>query len=490
MARNFAHLLMGQVGTTVLGIGLTAMLGRWLSAGEYGDYYLYLRLWGFAFVVVEWGQQQYIIRELARRPERTNALLSASLAIRVVGGLLAAVVIAVVTLALYDRRSAFLATLALVTMLPFLLAQGYGWTFRGRERMENAAVIDPLNKGLTLGFTVVLLLAGWALPGAILAQFAAGAGTLAVAVMLAHGIGIRVRLPDGEVIREILVGGTSLVMMYLASEAQGAIDPMIVKALVPAATVGWFGAAKNVIGTLMAPAMVLGGAAFPRLSRAAKDPAQFRAEIQAAMRPVLLMAAYVAVGTFVCANLAVDVIYGKDRFDPAGPILQIAAPSFFLFFVDVLLGAAIVAAGRALSMAIAKIVNVVVSSGLAFVLVPYFERRFGNGGLGAQLAYGGSELIMFAAALMIIPPGALGRRFVLDFGRAVLAAAGAVGAAIALAPLGWTWSDGQSWGGTLLALALATAVFAALSWTTRLVTRADVETMKNLFRRGGAQAET
>jgi O-antigen/teichoic acid export membrane protein len=484
MARNFGHLLWGQVGTTALGIFLTAMLGRWLSAADYGDYSVFLSNWMLAFVVVDWGQQQFLMREVARQHDRAQELLGGALTIRVVGGLFATVAVGGVTWFLYTPRTCLLGVLALLTMIPFFLAQGYGVAFKGWERMENDALLQVLNKAGTLAVTVGALLLGWALPGAIAAQVVAGLLTLVVAVELGRRTGLTPRRPTARLIRELLVGGTPIVAMYLASDAQRTIDINVVKGLVPADVVGWFGAAKNLLGTLIAPAIVMGGASFPRLSRAATDRAQFRDELAAAMRPVLLMAGYAAVGTYLCADLAVDVFYGGGRYDPAGVILQVSAPSFFLFFVDVLLGAAIVAAGRSAAMAVAKVVNVATSTALDLWLIPVFQARYGNGGIGAAIAYGASEIIMFAAALLIIPRGSMGRAFVLDLGRALVASGGAVASVYLLWPR-WaaTPATQSSWAVTLPALAIGTVVFAGLAWALRLVKRSDLQMLSALIRR-------
>src|SRR6266540_2187429 len=89
VARNVAHLVLGQAGTTVLAVVLSAALGRSLGAAEFGLYFVFTSMTAFAFVVVEWGQGQYLVREVARRPESAGALLGSALAIRL-GGSLAA----------------------------------------------------------------------------------------------------------------------------------------------------------------------------------------------------------------------------------------------------------------------------------------------------------------------------------------------------------------------------------------------------------------
>lgn len=484
MARNFGHLLWGQVGTTALGIFLTSILGRWLTVVDYGLYYLFLSNWMLAFVVVDWGHQQYMMREVARQHARVHELLGSALAIRLVGGLVAGVVVAGITWIVSTPRAAMLGALALLTMIPFFLSQGYSAAFRAWERMENDALLTVLNKGATLLFTAGALLLGWALPGALLAQLAAGLVTLVVTLELGRRVQITPHRPSLRVVRELLVGGTPIVAMYLASDLQRTIDVNVVKALTPGDVMGWFSAAKNLLGTLIAPAIVMAGATFPRLSRAANDRPKFRDELAKGMRPILLMAGYAALGTFLCADLAIDLFYGRGRYDSAGEILRVSAPSFFLFFVDVLLGAAIVAAGRSVALAVAKVVNVVASTTLDFWLIPWFQVHHGNGGVGAAIAYGVSELIMLAATLLIIPRGSVSRTFVLDLLRALAATGGAVGAVLLLWPR-WAASLGErsTAAATLPALAIATVTFAVLIWVLRLVRRSDVEKVAAMLRR-------
>jgi len=116
------------------------------------------------------------------------------------------------------------------------------------------------------------------------------------------------------------------------------------------------------MGTLLAPALILGAAEFPRLSRAAADVAAFKAEVRAALRPILWLGALGGVGTFLFADLAIGIIYGERNFAPAGAILKVYGPGLFLVFIDVLFGNALTAMGRATALSVAKIGSVVLST--------------------------------------------------------------------------------------------------------------------------------
>jgi O-antigen/teichoic acid export membrane protein len=237
--------------------------------------------------------------------------------------------------------------------------------------------------------------------------------------------------------------------------------------------VGWFGAARIVIGTLMAPATILAAASYPALARTAGDPAALRDALRAALRPVLWLAALASAGTFLYADAAIGLIYG-DGFAPAARVLQVFAPGFFLLFVDILLGHAIYATQRGHGFAVAKVLSVAAGVGLDLALVPVFQARHGNGGIGIVAAFALSEVLVFAGAAWVLrrelTAGAAG-----DVARAALAAAVTVAAVRALPefPLA-------------AGVAACVATFAAVSLVVGLASRRDFAQAAALLARRSA----
>ena len=82
MARNTFNLLLGQVITTALTIVLSAAVARSLGPSDFGLLYLVASVATFAYVFVDWGHGPYVIREVARHPERTGELIGSVVAIR------------------------------------------------------------------------------------------------------------------------------------------------------------------------------------------------------------------------------------------------------------------------------------------------------------------------------------------------------------------------------------------------------------------------
>ncbi len=425
VARNAFHLLLGQVGTTVLAILLAACLGRFLGAADFGLYYLLTSTSSFAYVLVEWGQSPYVIAEVARNRERAGPLLGTSLVLRVIGALVITAV-ACVALALlgYERRTCWLAALFIATFLPFFLVQGYAMIFRGFERMDLEASATVVNKVLVLGLTAAAFAVHGGLAGALIAQGIAGVGSLVLAAWLFKRLQVRHLGAQLENAKAILAGGTPIVATSLSNAASQYLEVVSLSKFALVETVGWYGAARNIFGTIVSIAAILGTAAFPGLSRAAGDTKEFRRELAAAMRPLLGIAALATVGSYLFADVGVGIVFGRAKFAQAALIIKANAPGQFLLFIDFLLGAATVALGRAKWLALVKALNILLAVGLYVTLIPLFQHRYGNGGIGVVIANGVAETAMLAAIVGIFPRGALAGSLLVDAGRALAASAG------------------------------------------------------------------
>ena len=270
----------------VLGILFSAALGRTLGVGDFGLYFLITSFSAFALVLVDWGQQYFGIRAVARAPQRGGELLGTGLVLRAVGTALVCIPTGLSAWALgYDRRTIWFAVAFVALNLPLFLAQNFGIVFRGNDRMGLDATVSVTNRAAGLLLALLALAMGLGLGGVVVSQGVAGCVALAVAAWLYRQLtSVPLRFSKGTA-REILAGGTALVTMNLATNVQPYIDAILLSQMVPREAVGWYGAAKTLMGTLLAPSLILGAAAFPRLSRAAGNVPQFHREMRLADRP-------------------------------------------------------------------------------------------------------------------------------------------------------------------------------------------------------------
>jgi O-antigen/teichoic acid export membrane protein len=472
VARNAFHLVLGQVGTTTLSIVLNAALARALGAADFGMLFLVTSMAVFAYVFVDWGQSSYIIRDLARRPERSGDLLATSIALRVIGAaLVCGPVLVVAWLLQYDARTRYLSTLMIAAMLPTALVQCCTVIFRSQERMELDALVSVLAKAATLTLTLVAIAQGGRLRAAIVAQGLGGIVALAGAAVLLRRLGLpRLRL-SRRTAYELLVGGTPFAAIILTINAQSYLDAVVLSKLAPAQVLGWYGAARNIINTLITPATIIASAAFPRLARASPSASAFQTEVRAALRPLLGLGALGAVGTYLFADVAVRVVYGAEGFGPATLLLQVFSPLLLLFMIDVLLGTAATVYKPGF-VAFSKVIAILLTTGANIVLVPVFQARFDNGAIGLLLGFAVGQAVMITAEILLLPAGTLDRSLVGDLGRALLAGAGTVGVLLAL--------PSQS---PLLAIPACVLIFAGLAFATGLIRRADLAVLAPLMKR-------
>ena len=171
-----------------------------------------------------------------------------------------------------------------------------------------------------------------------------------------------------------------------------------------------------------------------------------------------------AAGTFLFSNIVVGLIYGRSHFDPAIVVLQCFAPIVPLLFTGMLFGAAITAAGKTREIAVVKVLSVVISTILSILIIPVCQARWGNGGIGLVLAFGGSEILMLIAYLWLLPRGAVDRSVLLHLLRAGAASGGTV-AVFWLLPAMTPWE----------AVPAFVAVFMVLALASGLLLKTDVE---------------
>ncbi|HZO51342.1 MAG TPA: oligosaccharide flippase family protein, partial [Bryobacteraceae bacterium] len=254
LARNVLNLLMGQISTTILTIILSAVIARTLGPSDFGLLYLITAVATFTYVLVDWGHGSYVIREVARNPERTGELMGTALAVRT-GTALALIGPAVLIgwLLGYPIQTLGLIAGIIVAWLPVYLGLSFGWAFRGKERMEFDALIGVTLKLLSLVFGVTTLYTGGRIPSLLLAQGAAGLVTLAVAVFIYHRLNLGKLRLTRRMARELVVGGAPMVTMTVAVAFQPYMDANMLSRLSTPAVMGWYGAGAAFTSTLIAP---------------------------------------------------------------------------------------------------------------------------------------------------------------------------------------------------------------------------------------------
>jgi O-antigen/teichoic acid export membrane protein len=308
-----------------------------------------------------------------------------------------------------------LALQALVSTIASVTA-GCQDTVRGFERTDIAArtlVAQPL---LNLVILVPVLALGGGLKGALLATAAVNSLVLAFVVRALRPAGVGALRVSGKTVKILLLGGWPFLFFGVTMALQPNIDALFLSKLAPPQVVGWHAAAVKLLGALVFPAAALISALYPTLCRLhAEDQTGFRETASGALRTASLLAGPLAFGTFLFADDAIR-IFSRVSFGPAADNLRFLAPLVLLMYFSMPLGSSLLAAGRQRAWAGVQTLCVVTSLVLDPLLVPWFQLRRGNGGLGICVATVLSEVLMVTGGLWLLPKGIVNRALARSIG--------------------------------------------------------------------------
>jgi O-antigen/teichoic acid export membrane protein len=234
------------------------------------------------------------------------------------------------------------------------------------------------------------------------------------------------------VLRALLVGGTPFVIFNLSMVLQPNIDAVFLSKLAPLEVMGWFAAARRLIGVLLFPAAALIGALYPTLCRLHESsPANFKRTAAGALHGVGLLAVPITLGCALYPDVGVS-IFGEEGFGPAADNLRVLSVYLFLVYFSMPLGTILIAAGRQRAWTIVQSLRIVISVALDPILIPWFQSRTGNGGMGPCVVTGISEAIAFVGGLLLLPSGVLDRGLARAMFMAILSGGAMAGTAYLL----------------------------------------------------------
>src|SRR5262249_21940397 len=156
LVRNVFHLGIGQVATTALGILLTAVIGRALEPAQFGILFIVSAISSFVYVIVDWGQATYLVREMARGRVDEPQLIGSALLIRLTIVVFSSALAVAIALALgYDKQVAELTLLAMMALVPTAIFVPLSCSFRSKDRMDVDAFANIVGKAMTLVATAI-----------------------------------------------------------------------------------------------------------------------------------------------------------------------------------------------------------------------------------------------------------------------------------------------------------------------------------------------
>jgi O-antigen/teichoic acid export membrane protein len=410
VARNTLVMMLGQALGMPLSMLVNAVIGRHLGAEEYGYFYLATTFAALGFLFVDWGLGAVLPARIANDRPRAGLYLGSTLLWQLITSPIVTLVLSV-AFAFGDRRPGFQLTLALVCLgqLLAMVVRTCADAVRGFERTDVSALSQVGGQLCTAALVVPTLLLGGKLPATLLAMALAWVLVLVPVWRALRPAGIGALSADTATMKAMVTGGASFLVLNLVLTLQPAIDAYFLARLASHEAIGWHGAARKLIGPLIYPVGALISALYPTLCRLwVEDRDQYARTARSALRASLVMTVPLTVGCAAFAGLGVW-LFSKQSFGPAEDNVRIFAVYLLLLYVTMILGTCLNAAGRQRSWMIVQTMCLVVSLVGDPLLVPFFQSRASNGGLGVAVTTTSSEFLMMVAGVWMLPKGIIDR---------------------------------------------------------------------------------
>ena len=391
MFKNFLSLAGAEIAAKVLTFAAFAYLARVAGPEGFGFIEFAAAAVMCAGLIVEQGFNPFGAREIAKTPERTEALVSEIVLVRV---LLAVVLYgALVVFALAVDRAAVQTKLLLVyglslLAMPLLLQ----WVFQGHDRMQTVAAIQLIRQVVFAGLVFGLVRDAsqiWMVGVAETAGLASAAlfGVWMYRRRLSGSIRLHWKFSP-QLLREGVTIGLS--QIFWVVKMSGAT--LILGLIASAEDVGYFGGAMRILMALHTFVWLYFFNLLPSMSRGwAAGDGSFAALIARSMKFVSLAAVVGAVILIAVAPLVVRIVYG-EKFSMAGVALQWFAGVFAVAAISGHYRFGLIAAGQQT----AEMVTALIGAIAAAILIPVGYSTAGVGGAAAGLF--AAEILIAASA--------------------------------------------------------------------------------------------
>lgn len=409
LAKNFTVLLSSQVITWLLSLLLVIFLPRYLGAATVGKLHLATALWSIMAVVMAFGTNTLMVTEVARDRTTAPSLFGTKL---VFNSLLFVLCMAVLSWGMnalnYPQTTIYVVVLI---GIEFWLWQFVGTTeafFQGIEKMEHISIGRILGHVFNVAVGVTLLLFGWKVYAIAIVRIVAALLVFAIQFFaLKRTADLQPRF-DYKSIPKLFRLGWPYFLAGISMTAYMQLDVVVISLLVNEETIGWYGTADQLFGTLLFIPTAFITSVYPVYSKLSiNEMGSLKTLMSKNFDLMLLVGVPIGFGLFLIGNQLAVLLYGED-FVKSGPVLSAFGLVLVLTYLNMLVGQCLISIDRQKPWALVMTVATLVTIPLDLVLIPWTHATFANGALGGAIAFIITELGMLAWGIKLLPNGTLG----------------------------------------------------------------------------------
>jgi O-antigen/teichoic acid export membrane protein len=487
IAKNASFLMVSQMIGWGLTFLLTIYLPRYLGPAGIGKLQLAGSLWAIVAVIAIMGTDKLVMKEIARSPERVNEMISSTLFLRTVLFILGALgMLVYLQLADYPTQTVWIIWIVGFSALIAQMGGAYEAVLKGLERMQYTSIASIVSVALGAFLQIGLVFSGYGVIPIAATGILSGITSLAIqAHFLQKHYPFRLSV-NRAMLRSVLQASLPYFLVSIGMVLYMQVDIVIISLLADAETVGWYGSAVRLCGTLLFIPNVFVIALFPALSRAYRDsPNGMNRLAQRSFNLLLLLGIPMGFGMAVLATPIVVLLYGP-AFANSGPVLAILGMLLMVTYVNMLLGFLLISMDRQKTLAIIMLALTFATIPLDLILVPWTMKTFANGAMGGAISYVLTEAGMLIAGLALLPRGTLNLENVKTVTKLILAG-------VVMAAAVWVVRDNF----LLIPIAVGAVTYLGMILILRAVSKEDWDTLfklgssllNRLRRRSAASAE-
>ncbi|MFZ0549428.1 MAG: oligosaccharide flippase family protein [Steroidobacteraceae bacterium] len=431
--RSAGLIVVARVLAIPVSILVNAVSARVLGAGAFGVLYQAMTFSSLVFLFVEWGQPNVLMARVATHNAAAGELLGSGLACRAVAAVIAGCLVPLACwVAGYHRQFVLVLSLTMLTATFATLAGACQDTLRGFERAHLAAGSYLGWQLLSAAIVVPTLLLGGGLYGLLIAQAATAAAGVVFLLKMLPSLQVPRLSMRTDTMKDLLRSGRPFLVFGLVLMLQPAIDAAMLSKLAAPQAMGWYGAARKLVGALTFPASALIVALYPTLCRLHMESMEdFRSSAAQALYVVAMAVVPLALGCALFPEIGI-ALFGRQSYGQAIGDLRLLAVYVFLVYFSMPIGSCLVAAGRQYAWTVVQAGCVIVSLVLDPPLIHWSQARWGNGGLGVCVAAVVSEILVVSGGTALLPAGILAKVPRAKIGLVLAAALAMVAVAMAL----------------------------------------------------------
>jgi len=394
-----------QAITWVTSFVLLMFLPRYLGSEDYGRLYLALSVKMMLGLFIDFGGNYLITKEVARSEQNGLKILSSYFMLRILLWLISiGAIILAADLFGYSEHVHLLILILAIGKLFEGESTALKAYFQGIERTEYPSIGMVIERIFVASFAIGALLMG--------------SDSIAIAVIIALGtvvnfavVGwfsrkfIKISYKFDKKVFNLLRSGLPFFLFSLFSIIYYRVDAIMLASMSTDAVTGWYGGAYRFFDMVMIFPILYTKVIFPIFSKLWDDKEGILQEtFGQSLKLILLLAVPVACIVFLFSSDIIQFFMGLQEYGPSVIILQIFAISVPLIYVDFILGSAIMgAANRQHGWATVGFIAIFINIGANYLLIPYTQLRYGNGGIGAAVATFITELFVMVSAIVLLP---------------------------------------------------------------------------------------